>query len=90
MKTLPQDHAISIGPEIHHPDAEPVAAPRNDVDYLSAYEAAAREIFISANGLLAYYRTYYKAAGEAGWAAASRQGDWDQAVWRQGAAKESA
>lgn len=90
MKTLPKNQTIGVGPATHHPDAERVVAPRTDVDYLSAYAAAAREIFVSANGLPAYYRTYYKPANEAGWAAGSRQGDWDQAVWRQGPAKGSA
>lgn len=84
MTAIRQDLATRIDPATPRPDAEPVAAPRNDVAYLSAYEAAAREIFVKAHGLEFYYRTYYRSAGVVGWGAGDRKDDREEFVWRKG------
>lgn len=90
MKRLPASQATGTGPAPPQADDEGLAPRRNDVPYLSAYAAAAREIFVKANGLRVYYRTYYKFAGKAGWGAGSRIDDLDQAVWRTGLARDAA
>lgn len=84
MKRLLPNPAQAVVPEPPPSEADHVASPRNDVDSLSAYEVAARTLFVAANGLQVYYRTYYKAAGRAGWGAGSRKGDVEQLVWREG------
>lgn len=84
MNILSEDQATTIVPAAAPPDADRVVVLRNDVESLSAYEAAARTIFVEANGLQVYYRTYYSKAGKAGWGASSRKGDPEQVVWREG------
>lgn len=84
MKKLLHDGAMAMTPALPCPDIDHVLALRNDVASLTAYEAAARAIFVEANGLKAYYRTYYKDAGKAGWVTGSRKGDHGQVVWREG------
>jgi hypothetical protein len=87
MKTVRPKQATRIISGTLRPVVEPVVAPRNDLEYLSPYETAAREIFVEANGLQVYYRTYYNAAGKAGWGAGDRRGDQEQFVWRKGSAQ---
>lgn len=89
MKTVRPKQATRIVPGRSCPDAEPLAAPRNDLEYLSPYAIAARKIFVEANGLQVYYRTYYNAAGKAGWGAGDRRGDQEQFVWRKGSAQDA-
>lgn len=55
----------------------------DDVD-LTAYETAAKAIFVAANGLQVYYKTYYKHVASAGWVSGSRRGDRGEMVWRNG------
>lgn len=80
----PVQAAVAASPP---PEADRVALLRDDVANLSAYAVAARALFVAANGLQVYYRTYYKAAGKAGWGAGSRQGDREQFVWRAGSSQ---
>lgn len=56
---------------------------RNDVERLTVYETAAKAIFVRANGLQAYYRTYHK--GRVGSVEGSRKGDSEKLVWRASA-----
>lgn len=84
MKYIPHDKAMTIVATTPRPDPDRAPALRDDVECLTVYEAAAREIFVKANGLQVYYRTYYKAAGKAGWGAGSRKDDLRQVVWRNG------
>lgn len=87
MKRLLPNPAPAVVAEPPPTAADPVAQPRDDVKYLSAYEIAARTLFVAANGLQLYYRTYYKAAGRIGWGAGSRKGDVEQFVWRAGSGR---
>lgn len=66
-------------------DADRVAELRDDVESLTVYETAAKAIFVKANGLQAYYRTYYKHVGQVGSVEGSRKGDKAQIVWRASA-----
>lgn len=82
MKRLLQKPAKAVVPAPPPPAADRVALLRDDVENLSAYEIAARTLFVAANGLQVYYRTYYKTADRVGWGAGSRKGDVEQFVWR--------
>lgn len=88
MKRRLQNPATAVAPVPPPPEADAVAVPRDDVENLSAYEVAARTLFVAANGLQVYYRTYYKTADRAGWGAGSRKGDVEQFVWRAGSGRQ--
>jgi hypothetical protein len=81
MKSPPFTAVLTVLPL--GPDTVRNVAPGTG-ERLTAYEAAVKTIFVAANGLDVYDRTYSKPTPRTGWVAGSRREDRGKVVWRDG------